>query len=195
MALETLRAASSWPPRRVEAITAKERHSKSVRSIMCAPRMAQAESAEERQGKARKEKKEKKARRAKPVLEPVSADGDSKFARALGSTDYQTREKGLQALTLWMCARVDITEAEMLKIWKGLFFCFWHSDQAPVQARNSLSNFAFDQFVNEQPWAQAVTDVYCCDTGSVGSAACGHTPKAQRQGAFPAPVILLCFSC
>ena len=98
-------------------------------------------------------KKEKRARRVKPVLEPVSADGDSKFARALGSTDYQTREKGLQALTLWMCARVDITEAEMLKIWKGLFFCFWHSDQAPVQARSTLVYFASDQFVIVQLWA------------------------------------------
>ena len=101
--------------------------------IMCAPRMVQVEPTDE-SSISRNGKKEKKAWRAKPVLEPVSADGDSKFARALGSTDYQTREKGLQALTLWMCARADITEAEMLKIWKGLFFCFWHSDQAPVQA-------------------------------------------------------------
>ena len=88
-------------------------------NIMCAPRMAQADESTEQSSKVRFGKKEKKARRVKPVLELVSADGDSKFARALGSTDYQTREKGLQALTLWMSARADITEAEMLKILEG----------------------------------------------------------------------------
>ena len=142
---------------------------------MCAPRMAQVESTEQ-SSKVRNGKKEKKAQRAKPVLEPVSADGDSKFARALGSTDYQTREKGLQALTLWMCARADITEAEMLKIWKGLFFCFWHSDQAPVQARTALVRSAVDC----QQWDQAVTEVFACLTGPAGPAACRHTAKAQR---------------
>ena len=77
----------------------------------------------------------KKSRKVKPTLEPVSEEGNSKFARALGSTDYQTREKGLQALTLWLCRRGELAEADMLKIWKGLFFCFWHSDKAAVQAR------------------------------------------------------------
>lgn len=28
----------------------------------------------------------------------------------------------------------DITEDELKKIWKGLFYCVWHSDKAPVQA-------------------------------------------------------------
>ena len=158
---------------------------------MCAPRMVQVEPTDE-SSIARIGKKEKKARRAKPVLEPVSADGDSKFARALGSTDYQTREKGLQALTLWMCARADITEAEMLKIWKGLFFCFWHSDQAPVQARKVLVLSASDQFSSEQLWDQAVTEVFACLTGPAGPAACRHTAKTQRKGALPAPVFQTC---
>lgn len=155
--------------------------------IMCAPRMAQVKFTEQN-SKAHNGKKEKKARRAKPVLEPVSADGDSKFARALGSTDYQTREKGLQALTLWMCARVDITEAEMLKIWKGLFFCFWHSDQASVQARTALKHSASDQFGSEQLWDQAFSELSACLTGPAGPAACRHTAKAQRQGAPTVPV-------
>ena len=72
-----------------------------------------------------------------PLAEPVAAasPGDSKFARALGSPDYVTRERGLSALLAWMSVRTDLTEADMLKIWKGLFFCFWHSDKAPVQVR------------------------------------------------------------
>ncbi|GIM10240.1 hypothetical protein Vretimale_13972 [Volvox reticuliferus] len=81
--------------------------------------------------------KAKKQKREKPVLESVPDDGHpghSKFARALASTDFQTREKGLHALKTWMLRKTDVNESDMMKIWKGLFYCFWHSDKAPVQA-------------------------------------------------------------
>lgn len=79
--------------------------------------------------------KKKKVKKVKTLLESGVSEqaGNSKFARALGSVDYQTREKGVQALTVFLQRRTDITEADMLKLWKGLFFCFWHSDKAPVQ--------------------------------------------------------------
>ena len=98
-----------------------------------------------------KRPKAKKQRVDKPLLERLDAaaaqpnggaasnaaaaasDGGSKFARALGSVDYQTREKGVEALSLFLQHRRDIGELDMLKLWKGLFFCFWHSDKAPVQ--------------------------------------------------------------
>uniref|UniRef100_A0A383VAX4 Uncharacterized protein n=1 Tax=Tetradesmus obliquus TaxID=3088 RepID=A0A383VAX4_TETOB len=89
-------------------------------------------------GKSHKKRKIKQ----KPVLEQVPAvqqqqqqeDGNSKFARALGSTDYATREKGLQALSRFLVHKDSMSELDMMKLWKGLFFCFWHSDKAPVQA-------------------------------------------------------------
>ncbi len=90
---------------------------------MCAPSMA----------KGKPSAAWKKPKKPRATLEPVSEDGNSKFARALGSTDYHTREAGLNALTLWLCSRRELAETDMLKIWKGLFFCFWHSDKAPVQ--------------------------------------------------------------
>jgi ribosomal RNA-processing protein 1 len=82
----------------------------------------------------------RRKRKEKPVLAeavPAAEAGNSKFARALGSTDYVTREKGLEALQRWMCLRSDLAELDMLKIWKGLFFCFWHSDKQPVQVRSA----------------------------------------------------------
>ncbi|BDA40606.1 probable ribosomal RNA processing protein 1 homolog B at N-terminal half [Coccomyxa sp. Obi] len=78
-----------------------------------------------------------KAKKLKKVLEPVSiaedGGGNCKFARALGSVDWHTREQGLQALTIWL-TRTSPSEADLTKIWKALFFCFWHSDKAHVQA-------------------------------------------------------------
>ncbi|GLI61545.1 hypothetical protein VaNZ11_003936 [Volvox africanus] len=81
--------------------------------------------------------KAKKQKREKPVLEPLPDDGHpghSKLARALASNDFQTREKGLYALKTWMLRKTDLNESDMIRIWKGLFYCFWHSDKAPVQA-------------------------------------------------------------
>ena len=92
-----------------------------------------------------KERKEKE----RPLLEKVSdgANGqsNSKFARALGSTDHRTRERGLQALTLWLAGHKNITEKDLMRLWKALFFCFWHSDKAPVQAcaLHSFSTVSF----------------------------------------------------
>jgi hypothetical protein len=59
--------------------------------------------------------------------------GNTKFARALGSTDFHTREQGLQALSRWLTHKQLISELDMLKLWKGIYFCFWHSDKEPVQ--------------------------------------------------------------
>ena len=77
----------------------------------------------------------KKRKREKPLIEKLpSADSsyNCKFARALGSVDWHTREQGLHALSVWL-ARNEVSDQDLTKIWKALFFCFWHSDKAPVQ--------------------------------------------------------------
>ena len=82
----------------------------------------------------------KKARLSqKQGLEPLSdeAVSKSKFIRALGSTDYLTRERGVQSLTKWL-QQNSPTEQEMLKLWKGLYVCFWHSDKPFVQVWEAL---------------------------------------------------------
>lgn len=70
--------------------------------------------------------------------ERTSLEQDSKFARALGSSDFHTREAGLRALTTWLSRKHDIEELELLKLWKGVFYCFWHSDKAAVQVRRAV---------------------------------------------------------
>ncbi|KAG2444481.1 hypothetical protein HXX76_001231 [Chlamydomonas incerta] len=99
-----------------------------------------------------KAKKLKKV--AKPVLESPPADGNhpgmSPFARALGSTDFQTREKGLQALAHFLTRKSELKQADMMKIWKGLFYCFWHSDKQPVQAELAQRLAAMLTRLNEQ---------------------------------------------
>lgn len=72
--------------------------------------------------------------------------GNSKFARALGSNDPLTRQQGVDALVRFLNARPSVDEADLMKIWKGVFYCFWHSDTAPVQAdlAEKLANIMVD---------------------------------------------------
>lgn len=71
----------------------------------------------------------------KPVdtIPGPDASGNSQFARALGSNDPVTREKGLVALQRLLQSRKDLGTSDMMKLWRGIFFCFWHSDLQPVQ--------------------------------------------------------------
>ncbi|PGH11093.1 hypothetical protein AJ80_07281 [Polytolypa hystricis UAMH7299] len=55
------------------------------------------------------------------------------FLRGLASSDRKTREKALDSLTLFIQSRRDLDIAELLKIWKGLFFCFYHTDRPLTQ--------------------------------------------------------------
>ena len=78
-------------------------------------------------------KKEKK-KRSKPLLESVESVGEGNgLARALGSTDGDTREKGLSILTKWLETHKDVSENDMMRLWKALYYCFWHSDRVNVQ--------------------------------------------------------------
>lgn len=82
-----------------------------------------------------KKKIRKKKPRNKPILEPEATDSlqNSSLIRALGSPDRDTREKGLLLLTRWLETHEDVSEYDILRLWKGLYFCFWHSDLISVQ--------------------------------------------------------------
>ncbi|QGA15340.1 hypothetical protein EYB26_002997 [Talaromyces marneffei] len=55
------------------------------------------------------------------------------FVRELASSDRKTRDKALESLTLFLKARKDLSLLELLKVWRGLFFCFYHSDRPLTQ--------------------------------------------------------------
>ena len=84
-------------------------------------------------------------RRLRPGLERGAGSGGggggaggaglSSFARALASSDWHTRERGLRGLERFLRARgAALPPAELRRLWRGLFYCFWHADLAPVQA-------------------------------------------------------------
>ncbi|KAJ0497571.1 putative nucleolar, Nop52 [Helianthus annuus] len=62
--------------------------------------------------------------------------------RNLASCNTAARSKALRELTSWLPTQPQISDDEMKKLWKGLFYCIWHADKAPVQSNliNKLSS-------------------------------------------------------
>ncbi|KAJ4974727.1 hypothetical protein NE237_007901 [Protea cynaroides] len=57
----------------------------------------------------------------------------SSIAKQLASCDKRSRDRALRTLKKWLPSQHLVPEEEMKKIWKGLFFCVWHTDKQPVQ--------------------------------------------------------------
>ncbi|WOL08569.1 ribosomal RNA processing protein [Canna indica] len=64
---------------------------------------------------------------------PLSA---TVIAKRLASCNRAARDRAVRALSLWLSDQSDdaVSDADLAKIWMGLFYCFWHADKLPVQA-------------------------------------------------------------
>ncbi|KAJ0030473.1 hypothetical protein Pint_13940 [Pistacia integerrima] len=56
--------------------------------------------------------------------------------KQLASCHKPTRDKALRLLlNTWLPAQTQISDNDMKKLWKGLFYCVWHADKLPVQTQ------------------------------------------------------------
>ncbi|KAG0650046.1 Ribosomal RNA-processing 1 [Hyphodiscus hymeniophilus] len=64
------------------------------------------------------------------------------FVKQLAANDRPTRDKALLSLRTYLSGRRDLSALELLKLWKGLFYCMWMSDRALTQQAlaNSLAD-------------------------------------------------------
>lgn len=78
-----------------------------------------------------------KGKRKRTLLEDVSVSSevpaDNTLVRALGSVDWHTRETGLLAISALLNHNLFLSEQDLLKIWKGIYVAYWHSDKPDVQ--------------------------------------------------------------
>ncbi|CAN1161258.1 Protein REBELOTE [Linum perenne] len=55
--------------------------------------------------------------------------------KKLGASDNKTRSRYLrEILSTWLPSQSNLSDDDMKKLWKGLFYCFWHSDKLPAQS-------------------------------------------------------------
>ncbi|CAF9909907.1 hypothetical protein IMSHALPRED_008503 [Imshaugia aleurites] len=64
---------------------------------------------------------------------------ETPFVKQLAANDRPTREKALSSVQTYLCSGRTFTTIELLKIWKGLFFCIFHTDRPIPQQRLSKS--------------------------------------------------------
>ncbi|KAF2447454.1 hypothetical protein P171DRAFT_407614 [Karstenula rhodostoma CBS 690.94] len=63
----------------------------------------------------------------------------SPFMKHLASSDKDTRDSALASLRAFLSSRSEISELDLLKLWKGLFYCLWMQDKPAQQQALSRS--------------------------------------------------------
>ncbi|KAI9192929.1 nucleolar protein,Nop52-domain-containing protein [Polychytrium aggregatum] len=63
---------------------------------------------------------------------PVASPGPG-FGKRLAHVEKRVRDDAVLSLTKYMESRPDISDLQMMKLWKAMFYCFWMSDKPPVQ--------------------------------------------------------------
>lgn len=69
-------------------------------------------------------------------------ESNVKFARALASPDKTIRDKTIVTLIKYVSSLQELSDLEMLKLWKALYYCMWLSDKQAIQQElaTALSN-------------------------------------------------------
>ena len=75
------------------------------------------------------------------VKESVKPSVEVQFAQRLAANEPKIRDKAVTKLKVWLTTRASgksgaaqpFSEEEMLRLWKGLHYCFWMSDKPLIQ--------------------------------------------------------------
>ncbi|KAK6542171.1 hypothetical protein TWF694_007935 [Orbilia ellipsospora] len=57
------------------------------------------------------------------------------FVKQLAANDRPTRDKAVESLKSYLSSSRTFTQSDLLKLWKGLFYCMWLSDRPLTQQR------------------------------------------------------------
>lgn len=83
----------------------------------------------------KKMKKKPRVPKPKPFLTALSASSGPGLIRHLGSCNASVRFQSLKLIQAWLStSEAQLSEDDMKRLWKGLFYCIWHSDKAPAQS-------------------------------------------------------------
>ncbi|XP_021284293.1 ribosomal RNA processing protein 1 homolog [Herrania umbratica] len=55
--------------------------------------------------------------------------------KQLAACDKSTRDRAVRSLlNTWLPSQAEVSDEEMKRLWKGLFYCVWHADKLPSQS-------------------------------------------------------------
>ena len=67
------------------------------------------------------------------ISEEMSKNSNLTFSKQLASNDKKIRDKAVKKLGLFLSCKRDLSEVDLRKILKGIFYCMWMSDLPLVQ--------------------------------------------------------------
>ncbi|XP_016444755.1 uncharacterized protein LOC107770015 [Nicotiana tabacum] len=80
-------------------------------------------------------KKRLRESKIKPQTALLDATQGTSLIKHLASCNASIRSKAFAHLQTWLVTQTtQLADDDMKKLWKGLFYCLWHSDKAPAQA-------------------------------------------------------------
>ncbi|KAK4959690.1 hypothetical protein LTR66_012973 [Elasticomyces elasticus] len=69
---------------------------------------------------------------------PPKPPSSNPFIKQLAANDRPTRDRAVSSLRAYLRRSGAFTPLELLKLWKGLFYCMWMSDRPRTQQRLAL---------------------------------------------------------
>ena len=68
----------------------------------------------------------------------TSQSASSPFLKKLAANDKRTRDQAVESLRTYLSSGRKFEPVELLKLWKGLFYCMWMSDRPLTQQRLAI---------------------------------------------------------
>ncbi|KAL1563568.1 ribosomal RNA processing protein 1 [Salvia divinorum] len=76
----------------------------------------------------------KRSREPKPLIPALAAATGPTLIKHLASCSTAVRSQSLRLLQSWLAAQSQqLSDSDVKKLWKGLFYCLWHADKTPNQ--------------------------------------------------------------
>ncbi|KAG6421248.1 hypothetical protein SASPL_117798 [Salvia splendens] len=76
----------------------------------------------------------KRSREPKPLIPALAAATGPTLIKHLASCSTSVRSQSLRLLQSWLAAQSQqLSDSDVKKLWKGLFYCLWHADKTPNQ--------------------------------------------------------------
>ncbi|GFP96910.1 probable homogentisate phytyltransferase 1 chloroplastic [Phtheirospermum japonicum] len=95
-------------------------------------------------------KMKKRPREPKPLMPVLASATGPALIKHLASCNTTVRSQALRLLQSWLVSEAQqLSDSDIKKLWKGLFYCLWHSDKTPNQL--ALINRLTSLFLSLQP--------------------------------------------
>ncbi|KAK4516858.1 60S ribosomal protein L32 [Mucor velutinosus] len=86
------------------------------------------------------------------------------LGKQLAANEKKTRDKAIRSLRKFLSTGSNLDEIELIKLWKGLFYCYWMSDKPLIQQAlaNDLGALVMEMpAANAIPFLKAFWQIHC----------------------------------